>query len=156
MKISELLSESYQKNPNERYLKDTFRWEGTVGKYWYTMTGHTISPMDQDTPGMTVSAYTDKSKKTKIAQTQMVTYNGEDEYIQGGDTWVDKKYQRQGIATAMYSLVNSLGFRIEPTPSGQTDQGTKMWTAWQNTGITDKFRTQHHDDIESKRNEHGM
>jgi len=105
---------------------------------------------------MTVSAYTDKTKKKLIGQTQIATWSGGDEYAQGEETWVDKNYQRQGIATTMYTLVNKLGFRIEPNPSTQSPDGTRMWTGWEKNGLVNKFRTQHRSDIEAKRQEHNL
>ena len=49
---------------------------------------------------------------------------------------VDPEYQRQGIATAVYQFVRSLGNTIKPS-TAQTDQGRAMWSAWRGKGLAE-------------------
>jgi len=49
------------------------------------------------------------------------------------NTWVNKNYQGQNIATNMYAYAKMLGNDIIPSDM-QTDQGERMWQSWNRSG----------------------
>lgn len=58
-----------------------------------------------------------------------------DWYLVSSNTSVNKKYQRQGIASAMYQWARELGNDIEPS-SNRTDQGKSFWASGAGVGRT--------------------
>jgi hypothetical protein len=61
-----------------------------------------------------------------------------DPYLVAGNLRVNDEYQRNGIATAMYKFVKSMGNDIKPSTS-QTSQGKAFWTSNPNESVEPKY-----------------
>lgn len=54
--------------------------------------------------------------------------------VASADTYVDKDYQRQGIASAVYKFVKDLGFDVQPSAM-QSPDGKAMWQSFKDKGV---------------------
>jgi hypothetical protein len=54
--------------------------------------------------------------------------------VASADTFVDKEYQRQGIASTVYKFMKSLGLDVQPSPM-QSPQGKAMWQSFRDKGV---------------------
>lgn len=61
-----------------------------------------------------------------------------DPYVIGGNVSVDSRYQRRGIARAVYQWVRSLGNDIRPSTI-QTPAGQAMWQSFKDNPIDENF-----------------
>ena len=54
--------------------------------------------------------------------------------VSSADTYVDKEYQRQGIASEVYKFIKNLNLDLQPSKL-QTPQGKAMWKSFKDKGV---------------------
>jgi len=118
MRIAEIVTEDI--NPD--ILNPQFRHEQKIGDYTYTATTSTNYGLE-----LVVQAF-DGKKQIGKCDFEIIA-DGKPPRLVSNDTWVDGRYQEQGVATTMYAYAKMLGNDIVPHEI-QSDAGNRMWRSW--------------------------
>lgn len=107
---------------NSDILNPQFRHEQQIGDYTYVAKTTTNYGLE-----LVVQAF-DGKKEIGKCDFEIIA-NEEPPRLVSNDTWVDNRYQEQGIATTMYAYAKMLGNDIVPHEI-QSDAGSRMWRRW--------------------------
>ena len=134
MRASEFTKQELDEKVNPRVVEPGFTAEKRLGNR-YVMKAearYTGEPGD-DLRGLIIKVYDTKAKPTMlnwgIGMTRFVARQDpttQDWYLVSSTTHVDDRYQRQGLASAMYNWARELGNDIEPS-SNRTKMGKHFW-----------------------------
>lgn len=114
MRINEVI------NPDIHHSQ--FRHEVEIGGLLYK------AEVDNESGYGTQLIITAYAGNKEVAQIEFIVDEDHNSLV-SANTWVLPKYQDQGVATTMYSYAKQLGNDIVPSRI-QTDQGERMWRAW--------------------------
>ena len=134
MRASEFTKQELDEKVNPRVVEPGFTAEKRLGNR-YVMKAearYTGEPGD-DLRGLIIKVYDTKARPTMlnwgIGMTRFVARQDpttQDWYLVSSTTHVDDRYQRQGLASAMYNWARELGNDIEPS-SNRTKMGKHFW-----------------------------
>ncbi len=134
MRASEFTKQELDEKVNPRVVEPGFTAEKRLGNRYVmkAQARYTGEPGD-DLRGLIIKVYDTKAKPTMlnwgIGMTRFVARQDpttQDWYLVSSTTHVDDRYQRQGLASAMYNWARELGNDIEPS-SNRTKMGKHFW-----------------------------